>query len=83
MGGQACYQSEGIKFIHLLFSLQTERFVSVKRSSEIERIYVQGGPERCLLLRSFAQESSKKFSISIEWKHLRILRSIFQILQSY
>ena len=36
-GGQACYQSEGIKFIHLQFSLQNGRFASVKGSSERER----------------------------------------------
>ena len=57
VGKQTCYQSEGIKFIHPLFSLQNRRFASVKSSFERERFYVQGGPERCLLLRSFAQES--------------------------
>ena len=77
MGEQACYQSEGIKFIHSLFSLQNGRFASVKRSYERERFYVQGGPERCLLLRSFVQESSKISSTSMEGKHLRVLVSIF------
>ena len=82
-GGQACYQSEGIKFIHLQFSLQNGRFASVKGSSERERerergrereqFYVQGGLKRCVLLRSSVQESSNISSISIEGKHLRVL----------
>ena len=48
-----------------------------KGSSERERLYVQGGIERCLLLSSFAQESSKISSISMEEKHLRVLVSMF------
>ena len=54
MGEQARYQSEDIKFIHPLFSLQNGRFASAKRSSEREQFYVQGGPKSCLLLCSFA-----------------------------
>ena len=38
---------------------------------------MQGGPGRCLLLRSFAQESSKISAISMEQKHLRVLVSVF------
>ena len=73
-GGQACYQSESIKFIHhLQFSLQNGRFASVKGSSEREQFYVQGGLKRCVLLRSSVQESSNISSISIEEKHLRVL----------
>ena len=56
-GEQVCYQSGGIKFIHPLFSLQNGQCASVKRSFEMEQFYVQSGPERCLVLRSFAQES--------------------------
>ena len=40
--------------------------------------YVQGGIERCLLLQHFAQKSSKISSISMEWKHLQVLVSIFR-----
>ena len=54
MGEQARYQSEDIKFIHPLFSLQNGRFASAKRFSEREQFYVQGGPKSCLLLCSFA-----------------------------
>ena len=50
---------------------------SVKRSSKRERFYVQGGPERCLLLHSFAQESSKISSISMEVKHYEFLYLCF------
>ena len=75
---QACYQSESIKFIHPLFSLQNGRFASVEGSSERERFYVQGGPERCLLLRSCAQESSKISSISMEVKYLQVPVSMFR-----
>ena len=39
---------------------------------------MQGGLERCLILRSFAQESSKLSSISMEGKHLRVLVSVFR-----
>ena len=77
MWEQACYQSEGIKFIHPLFSHENGRFTFVKGSSQGERFYVQGGPKKCLLLRSFAQESSKLPSRSMEGKHLRVLVSMF------
>ena len=73
MGEQVCYQSEGIEFIYPLFSHENGRFASVKRSSQGERFYVQGGSEKCLLLRSFAQESSKLLSTLMEGKHLRVL----------
>ena len=73
-GEQARYQSEGIKFIHPLFLIQNGRFASAKRSSEREQFYVQGGPESCLLLCSFAYEPSK---ISMGRKHLRVHVSIF------
>ena len=66
MGEEACYQSEGIKFIHPLFSLQNGRFASVKRSFERERFYVQGGPERCLLCVPL-HRNHQKF-LRFQWK---------------
>ena len=42
-----------------------------------ERLYVQGEPERGLLLCSFAQKSSNISSISMDVKHLRVLVSVF------
>ena len=39
---------------------------------------MKGGPKRCLLLRSFSQESSKIYSISMEGKRLRAPVSMFR-----
>ena len=60
------------------FTPYSGRFASVEGSSERERFYVQGGPERCLLLRSCAQESSKISSISMEGKYLQVPVSMFR-----
>ena len=42
---------------------------------------MQGGPERCLLLRFFAQESSKISTISMDGKDLRVL--VFMFLSGF
>ena len=39
---------------------------------------MKGAPKRCLLLRSFSQESSKIYSISMEGKRLRAPVSMFR-----
>ena len=75
--GQACYHSEGIKFIHSLFSLQNGRFALLKDLLR-ERFYAQGVLERYLILRPFGHEPSKMSLISMERKHLRVLASMFR-----
>ena len=68
VGKQTCYQSEGIKFIHPLFSLQNRRFASVKSSFQRERWWTWKMPTFAFLCTRI----KKKF----QWK-----RNIYEFLR--
>ena len=60
MAGQACYQSEGVKFIHPLFSLQMEDLHLLKDLLRQKNFMCKAD----LKVRPFGQESQKISSIS-------------------
>ena len=77
MAEQACYQSEGIKLFISYSHFKMEGLHLLKDLLRQNDFMCKVDLKRCLLLHSFAKESSKISSISMTGKHLRVLVSMF------